>query len=252
MSYIYTTWAGNLVLLLLILFRGVRGGMLGRYKLFYTYVAFSLAIAVGAIPVVLFFGMVSRQYYYFFNVSNLFLPLLQLALLWNLRQRIIGNDKTPSAGVSRWATLLVVMTAPAALGMISLRNVDGFTRYHAFALLVQVMACMLVCGAVRSRADLDPGRNLKGILLGLSLMVGFQGINFARYLFRDETFHTFSFFVPFIYVAALIVFAHTLWSYEPMFTRPAAEWRAADSDEGRLRKVNEQLQQALKSLLLPR
>jgi hypothetical protein len=48
------------------------------------------------------------------------------------------------------------------------------------------------------------------------------------------------------------VFAYTLWSYEPIFERKRVAWGESEVTSRRLAKINEQVQQALKSLLLPR
>lgn len=252
MNYAYASWAGNIALLSLILVRARMSRMLRHYSLFYIYLGLCLVIAVGAIPVVLLYGVASRHYYYYFSTTNLLVPLFQFAILWDLRRRIIGNDKTPTSKLLLSLTLPVVMAAPAVLGVVAQHKVDPITRCLALLLSVQVMTCLVVGKAFRSRRGVDPGRNMYGIFAGLSLMVAFQGINFAQFLFRNETFQSFGFFVPFIYFVALIIFAHTLWSYEPMLARTETLVLGPPSDPEQLRRVNEQLQRALKSLLIPR
>lgn len=252
MLYAYISWAGNLALLLLIFFRFVKNEMLRRYPVFFAYLGLALLISIACIPAALFFGIHSRRYYYFYNLLNMFIPLFQLWVLWDLHRRTIGNDKTSLWAVSSSVTLLAAMTAPVMWKVFALHGVDFFTRYHAVALSLQVGACILVYRTVCFRCDFNLGRNLKGILAGLSLMVAFQAVNFTRFLVRQETFESFSFFVPFIYFLALIVFAYMLWSYEPAFMQTRVYQSEIASLEERLQKVNEQLQQALKSLLLPR
>ena len=252
MLYSYVTWGGNIALLLLIFIRARSHGMLRRYRVFYAYVCFALVTLSGTVPVAVFFGMKSQEYYYAYHLTNLFVPLFQLWILWDIYRRIVGNDKIPSKDLFHSVTLLALMTVPVLWGVSSLGSGDFFYRYHLVTLAMQVVTCLLVYRKAGLRADLDLGRNLKGMLFGLSLMVALQVVNFSRFLFREEAYRNFAFFVPFIYFLALIVFAYTLWSYEPIFERKSVAWGEGGVTSQRLAKINEQVQQALKSLLLPR
>ncbi|MBI2821514.1 MAG: hypothetical protein HYX74_04765 [Acidobacteria bacterium] len=252
MFHTYTIWIANIALLALILIRGIANRMLSSYVIFYAYVAFAFFTAVGQLVVGVLWGRTSTYYYYGFHIPNLVMPALQFWILWDLYQRIIGNHKTAVRNLRRSVTLILAMTVPVAWGVISLQESNFFNRYHALTLSLQIAACLLIYKTVCSRHDLALGRNLKGLLSGLSLMVAFQGINFTRFLFGVETYQSFGFFVPFIYFLALIVFAYTLWSHEPMVYFKSAGWQQTGSMNERLQKVNQQLQQALKSLVLPR
>ena len=248
MSYSWAALVGNLALLLVVLVRGTMGGMLRRYPVFYAYIGFALmTTAGGTAPAILLFGYASRQYYYIYNVIGICFPLLQLWVLRDLYGRIVGNDKTAWRRLPRLLILLAAVTAPLAVEVFSLRRVNFFARYHLWALSLQAAACVAVYRALGARRELNPGRNVKGMLAGLSVMVAFQAINFGRFIFREETFQIFAFFVPFIYSIALMAFSYTLWNYEPMVVAAMPE---ADLEE-RLQRINGQLKQTARSLVLP-
>src|SRR5262245_59129672 len=112
MLYAYIIWGGNDILLALILARAFTNDMVRRYTVFYSYVMFTLVVSVSKIPIVVFYGMQSRQYYYAYNLTNAIIPLFQLWILWDIYRRIIGNDKISSKELSRSATLVALVTAP--------------------------------------------------------------------------------------------------------------------------------------------
>ena len=243
MAQAYVIWALNMVLLFLILFRGIRNGILHLYPVFYGYMSFSLTTSLGNLLVVLLFGFTSAQYYYSFHLPNTLIPFLQLWLLWDLYRRSVGYANSSWKDLLRWASLVAVTTAPIAWKVFSMKRGDPFMSYHALTLPLQVVACLLVYRKVYSNNQLDLGRNLKGILLGISIMVALQSINFGRYVFVDSPFQIFGFFVPFIYLMALLIFAYALWDYVPMR-------RLKPFSQDQFSKVNDQLEQVLKSLLL--
>lgn len=247
MFYSSVAWAGNLALLLVILVRAARGTMLRRYPVFYSYIAFTLMTSAGIVPVTMLFGYASRQYYYVYNIVGVCVPLLQLWVLRDLYGRIVGNDKTAWRRLPRLLILLAAVTSPIAVEVFSLRRADFFKSYHLWTLSLQAAACVAVYRALGARRELNPGRNVKGILAGLSVMVAFQAINFGRFIFREETFQIFAFFVPFIYSIALMAFSYTLWNYEPIVVAAMPE----EGLEERLQRINGQLKRTVRSLVLP-
>jgi hypothetical protein len=252
MLYAYLAAAGNLALLTVILVRGVRGALVRHYQAFYFYIASTLVIAATMTGISLFAGHGSKLHYYAYNLSSLGFPAMQLWVLRDIHRRIIGNDKTASGRLPRLVILLIAFTAPVALDVFVLRNADYFVRYHMWTLSLQAAACVFVYRALVSRIELNAGRNLTGMLAGLSLMVALQSINFVQFLFGQEAYAMFAFFVPFIYSIALIIFSYTLWTFEPVTERaPQLGLTPAMADE-QLQRINERLQQTVRSLVLPR
>ncbi len=87
--------------------------------------------------------------------------------------------------------------------------------------------------------------NLKGILSGLSLMIGCQAINFIGFAFHQSSAAVFWFSVQFIYFVALIVFVYALWDYAPIY-------RVDPSYPHRLREVGRGLYEIARSVLVSR
>ncbi len=235
--------AVNLGLLLLIVLRGIRSGMSREYTVFYGYIGFISSAAVGQVLVALFLGVTSPQFYYSYHLPNLLVPLLQLWILWDLYRRSVGYAKSPWKELLWCASLAAMATAPIAWKVLSLKKADPFVHYHALTLPLQVVACLWVYRKIYADRRVDLGRNVKGIMLGLAVMLAFQSVNFAHYVFLDSSFQIFGFFVPFIYLVALVIFAYTLWDYVPVR-------RLQPSAREQFAKVNDQLEQVLKSLLL--
>ena len=144
------------------------------------------------------------------------------------------------------AMMAVVLTLPVAWNIFSMEQGYLYHPYHTLTLFLQMALCLQIYReAVRAREEIDLGQNLKGILSGLSLMVGFQAINFMGLLFSQVSAQVWRFSVQFIYFLSLIVFTYTLWDYAPIS-------RLDPSYQHRVKKVRRELYQTLKSVLLNR
>ena len=189
-------------------------------------------------------GRGSTAYHYAFFVPTYLMPILHLWILWDTYRRIIGHAET-AIGYSKtyWrASLRLIMiasvlTMPVILGVAFLRGGDLF---------LQMCLCLLLCReAIRVREKIDLGLNLKGLLAGLSLLIGCQVMNFMAYQFGGGAAQIFGFFMQFIYFLALIVFAYTLWDYAPLS-------RLDPADQQQLHRTNRHAYETLKSVLLLR
>ncbi|MDA2926386.1 hypothetical protein MYX78_03985 [Acidobacteria bacterium AH-259-G07] len=217
--------------------------MLVAYPVLYGYVGFQLTVSLLRRMVALTFGESSAYYYHAYALPTFLMPLLQTWILWDIYRRITGHTKTSWRDCFRLAIIAGVLTVPVAWGALTLKL---FYQYHILTLFLQMALCLLVCRkAIYARAEIDLGQNLKGILLGLSLIVGCQAINFIGFAFAQSSSQFFWFFVQFIYLVALIVFSHTLWEYRPIaYLDP--------SYQHRMEAVNRKLYQVLKAVLLNR
>ena len=107
------------------------------------------------------------------------------------------------------------------------------------------MLLLMVFRSFSSFAGAGLSRNVTGILLGLSLLVGFQTINFTSFLYLGAPIRTFSFLVQFVYFMVLGVFSYSLWEY-----RPARQLQP--SSQARVTEVNEKLQRLMKLFRTPK
>ncbi len=203
-------------LLILIIGRGLYSGTFHRYLLFYLYMSYVLLSALACDVSKLVYGWRSWEYLYVYHIPNLLAPLFQVAILTEILYRVFGNTKLALRRIIESVILVLTIAVPVAWKVFSIPNVSIFDRYHAVMLFVQMLACVIVLRRLVGQKDVDPGRNLRGILVGICLLVGLQGMNFANYFFKETSFMIFSFSLQFVYFVALAVFGYTLWSYDPV------------------------------------
>jgi len=229
-------------LLLLVIVRGLYSGTFPRYLLFYLYMCYVLLAALSVDVSQILYGWRSREYYFVYHIPNLLAPLFQVAILTEILYRVFGNTKLALRRIIESVILVLTIALPVAWKVFSLPNVSIFERYHAVMLFVQMLACVIVLRRIVGQKDVDPGRNLRGILVGICLLVGLQGMNFANYFFKETSFMIFSFSLQFVYFVALAVFGYTLWNYDPVkIVRPDI----AD----RLDHVSKEVEKAVRGLM---
>jgi hypothetical protein len=227
------------VLLGIILWRALSAGMLRKYLVFYLFVGFVAATSIVQMITQAYWGRDSLEYYYAFYAATIPMPLLQIWVLWDIYRKVVGNAKI-SWNSLFWPGILVISMALLAVFKVAATpNADIFHRYHAVTLPAQVMLLLLM---FRSLAGVGLSRNVTGILLGLSLLVGLQTINFTTFLFLGAPQQTFSFLAQFVYFMVLGVFSYSLWEY-----RPARQLQP--SPQARVTQVNNKLQRLVKMFL---
>ncbi|HEY2933800.1 MAG TPA: hypothetical protein VGK99_18845 [Acidobacteriota bacterium] len=240
-----TLWISASALHLLIFFRGMHERALTRYKAFYVYIGFVSAISLMRICIFWKYGWYSPHYYYAYHLPNLLMPIFQLLVLLDLYGRFIGYSKISWKKRVKFITVATLMAAPVAWKVFTVTSFSFFWRYDTFMLLLQVAACLMVWHAFAARRDTDFGRNLKGIMVGIASLLAFQALNFATLILGGGTYLVFMFLTQFIYFLALAVFAYTLWTFDPVRTLEPV-------DEQRFDKINQDLQQAVKTFLTSR
>jgi len=239
-------WIGSDFLLILILIRAVKSRMLSSYSVFYGYVGFVLTVSLLRRVVALSLGKSAPLYSAVYYLPTFAEPLLQMWILWDIYRRIIGYDKASWRNGFSLIIVGILLTAPVAWGVFSLKGGSLFYPYHVLTLFLQMAICLQICReAVRAREKIDLGQNLKGILSGLSLMIGCQAINFISLVFNQSSYLVFWFFVRFIYFVALILFAYALWDYAPIY-------RVDPSYQHRLRKASRELYETVRTALVNR
>ena len=220
--------------------------MFSAYPVFYGYLGFVLAVSLVRRVVALSLGISAPLYRDIYYLPTFAAPLLHIWILWDVYRRIIGYNKTSWRNFFGLIILVAVLTAPVAWAVFSLKGERLFYPYQALTLFPQMAMCLLICReAVRAQQKIDLGQNLKGILSGLSLMIGCQAINFLGLLFNQFSTLVFFFFLPFIYFVALIVFAYALWDYAPIY-------RVDPTYQHRLRKASRELLESFRSALVDR
>ena len=240
----YALWAVGVALLIAVMVRGLGANLCTRYPAFYLYIVFSIVASVIRITCWSLAGLASQAYYWAWHLPNLISPLLLVLVLVDVWRRVETLERVTKKLVTVPALVSGLVVTVVGLQVLFSRG-DPFLRYQAVALFAEMLACIFVYSRVCGRREINLGKNLKGILLGVSLLVGLQGMNFAHLLFIGTAREVFGFFLQFFYFLALSVFTYALWSYEPV-TVLSADYR------NRLGKVGEELEKAVRILASPR
>lgn len=234
--------AGYLLVFLLLL-RGLMRGLVRHYGPFYIYVAFVLISSTLQMAMLLSYGHGSGEYRRAYEIPTYIMPLLQLSILWDLYGRLTTTAVGAREARVRLILVAMLLTSPIFVAILTAESANLFVVYHSLTLFLQMALCLLLSReAVRVRHELDLGQNLRGILVGMSLLVGCQTINFVAFVLLESPLLVFKFFVQFIYFGALIVFVHSLWDYAPL--------RRTDGVLlDRLEKVNREVYESVKAVL---
>lgn len=218
--------------------------LIGRYPAFYRYIGFTLAVSILRTGISSTVGIKSDPYFWAWHLPNLISPLLLILVLLEVWRKVepMGNRNWRAI---RLPGIVISAVVTGAGIRLFLTEGDPFFRYQAAALLAETLVCIFVYSKVCGRRELNLGRNLKGMLMGIALLVGLQGMNFARLLFVSTPFEVFAFFLQFFYFLCLSIFAYSLWNYEPAM-EVSSDFRE------RIGKVGEDLEKAVRILVSPR
>ncbi len=240
----YALGLTSVALLLVIVVRAFSAHLLSRYRAFYCYIGFMIATSLTQAAILAVLGQKSAAYYWAWHLPNLLSPFLLVFVLVDIWRRV-----EPTESFNKRLLLVPSFVLGSTVVIMGARLFEAkgnpFFRFQAVALFAQMLVSIFVYMRVSGRQEVNLGKNLKGILLGVSLLVGLQGVNFAHLLFIGTPKEVFGFFVQFFYFLALSVFTYSLWSYEPV-TVLAADYRS------RLGKVGEELEKAVRILASPR
>lgn len=236
MFYSEAVGAVNCALLVLITYRAVINSSFQKYPVFFSYIVFELVLSLMGLAIAVKWGLNSDAYFYVYYGISVVTPILQVWVLWDLLRRILG-ESVDSARIARFMVLTTGVLGFPVLWALAFTSADVFLRYQAVALVFQMIFSLLIYVYLVERRDIEPGRNLKWILAGLALMVGWQSLNFINLLGNQTPYGTFQFLVPVIYLVALMVFVYAVWDYEPL--------RRVE----RRRVMNLQIQRGLRSVL---
>jgi hypothetical protein len=229
----------------LLLARGIRNNLFACYKLFYIYASYATCSALAGVFFLWRYGLNSAEYSYAYHLPNMLIPCFHLAILLDIRRRVFGNTKLTWRSVLESCILVAAPTAPVAVMIFSSTQMGFFYRYHAVMLFWQMLACVLVYRGVLARREVELGRNLRGILVGVASLVALQAMNFAHVLFAGGAVQVFTFLLQFFYFVALSVFVYSLWSYDPIRVVERSQME-------RLRHAGESLERTLKVLMTNR
>ena len=228
------------MMLIVILWRGIAARLIRHYPLFYLYILLALAISAVRTAVFAAYGWTSTAYYSTWHITSVVIGFTLLLVLFEVWKKIEPGDSLWTRLRLRPIILLATAVGVVTVGLTT-RQGDPYLKFDAVLLFAQMLSCIFLYSRVTARRDMMLGGNLKGILSGTGLLVGLQGVNFARFLFADASPQVFAFFIQFVYLLTLLVFAYYLWSFSP-------PGQIGPSLRGRIDRVGQDLQKVIKTL----
>ena len=196
--------------------RAAKTRLLKRFPIFYSYITFVLMIDLLAIPVFKFSPNIYVQFYWSTE-------LLKAILGYGVIMEIYNLSLKNYLGVVRLVKilLLIVFLAVSIKMGISLLGNSQIILSHAIAdmehNLQQVQAVLLFCLlALYIYYKIPIDRNLRGLMMGYSLLIGADVITFTFISHPATGFALLMrHIVPVCYAIALIIWSAALWSPSP-------------------------------------
>jgi hypothetical protein len=214
-------WVAGPVLEVLVLLRAIHGKFLGKYRLFYFYVAWVLVCDGFRLAVFRYWPQAYSNTYWY---SQLFSVLVGGAVVWEIYRLALANYP----GAARMArsvllfVFLITVTRIAvyainqghwAPGQTTLETEKEF-RVVQFALLTVLMLLL-------AHYEIPTGKNLKGIVLGYSVFVITSLVQLTLRNNLGESFQAvWQFIQPATYLVVLSVWCVALWRFEPTPNSP--------------------------------
>jgi hypothetical protein len=212
-----------------VLFRGLTAGLLRKYPLFYAYIGCVLLIEVLRVCCY----RVSPNFYpVFYWHSELVTIAASYALIFEIFRQALRHNP----GVARVSQKLLLVVFVIALTYAASALVHGgfasvaratadLGRYLLYVKGVLLVVMLWLFGRYR----ISFGRNLIGLTVGYSLVVGLDVMNLALLSFPG---HEYSIglrkLLPITYLFTLIIWCASLWSFQPDPAQP--EESAIDRD----------------------
>lgn len=206
-------------LLLFLVCRLLARGLAPEYGIFFLYLAFEATSAVASEVIIWGWGIDSPLYWRHYFIYSSLTPGLQIWILLDLAGRLFRAGREGSRAIWMLAVIGLFLGFPL---LVSVRffNIEGWYRFQAATLAYQMVLALLLYIYLLERRDINPGRNLRGILGGVALMVGCQAFNFFGYSQDRIPFEVFQLGVPAIYGVALLIFAFSLRTHDSVSVVP--------------------------------
>jgi hypothetical protein len=210
-------WLVGIALELILIVRGVQQGLLRRYPIFYSYIAFVVVTDI------LFFFVhpfATRESYLRLYWVIEFLGLLYGCLVFFEFYRVA---LTPYPGTARMARGLLALLFVVAIVKTAIKTLNAPLGWMN-ATPAQVEGLLRVCELLAILAltilflsySIPFGKNLRGILIGYGFFVSWSVICLALVdagVAKSDSFWSYTFSLS--YVISVVVWTVHLWSYQP-------------------------------------
>lgn len=215
-------WLSAIALETAVVFRGLRAALLKKYPLFYAYIGCVLLIEVLRV-----FCYKVRPNFYpaFYWHTELVTIVASYAVTFEIFRQALRHNP----GVAQFSRKLLLVVFVIAISYAATDLVHGGFGSVARAtadlgryLLYVKAALLLVMLWLFGRYQISFGRNLLGLTVGYSLVVGLDVMNLALLSFPGhESSIGLRRLLPITYVITLIIWCASLWSVQPEPVQPA-------------------------------
>lgn len=209
-------WVLGPILECLLLIRAVKGNFLKEYKIFYLYIAWVLLRDLSLFVV---YHAWALGYAYVYWYSQFFSVLVGCGVVWEIYRVALANY-SGAARMARSVLLflfMITMSRIVVFAVNSAKWLPGQTTLETereFRIVQSVVLMGLV--ALLAYYAIPTGRNLKGIILGYGFFLATSLVQLTLRDFLGDTFqHWWQYIQPSTYIAVLLIWCRSLWTFAP-------------------------------------
>lgn len=241
----FLIWWSGLVLELIILFRGLRAGMIKKYPYFYGYIVCVFAVSAGLYVGYRASPVFYRKWYWPTQFATLVAGFgAILAIAENALETYPGAKRF--LRLSSYAVLVVVF---GSVGLKALGPSGNTAEMERDLRCVEALL-LITIGGIAAYFGIRLGKNLKGLILGFSAYVGVSLMTLALVVAAGQRLqHVWAILQSGSYLLALAIWAVALWSYvpNPVASRSGVKYEMlASRTEAKLKAVRDHFDQTTK------
>lgn len=212
----------GMLLDLVILSRALRTNLLGKYPVFYTYIACVFTFDVIRAALYHLGSPLAFKNFYWET------QFVSLVVGYGVILEVIRKALGPYAGAERFARIAVLAVFAAVFSFVTFQSVaspqwSAATSYAELERDLRAVQVLVLAGVltVVSYYRITLGNNLKGIIVGYGLFIAFSVINPALRSYIGAPYENVYRFTPgYAYFVSQSIWTVVLWNYSP---NPAAE-----------------------------
>ena len=177
------------------------------------------------------FGLRSTEYLYAYCAGAGIMPFIQAAVLWDVCRKLPVRVSINRSDIQVCGIMFLIVCGPLYLIAFSFEGADFFPVYQAVVTPLNLVLFVAVVRLIaRARRSIDLGRNLRGIMFGMGLLILADCINIER-AFAVQSGILYAFLLQFAKFVVFGIWATDLWTFDPPRLRP--ETGSAPIKQGR-------------------
>ncbi len=245
----FLIWWASIAVESLILFRGLRHNLFGKYPLFHAYIA---CVLIFSVSMILVLGQGDDWYRHWYWVGQ----LVTLIVGYGVMLEILNHTLAPYPGAERFGTIMVLGIFAAIFFYVMIQTLR-MPRWSPELSTLELERDLRAVQAVVLAAILGIifyyriaiGRNLQGLIIGYGLYIGTSLVSLGvRAYAGSQVEAAWNVLQTCSYLLSLTIWAAALWSYQPNPVQEGLAGVEADY-ETLVRKTREMLE-AMRSRML--